>query len=138
MIEARPQPQDAPAPSLAEDMSALIRARVTCGTLRPAQRLLLTTPPSPRARPADELATGIAAAEPTLPGLAHLTIEPDPLSALRCALRTTPADGRLLIYGSLFLLGALRAHWHSEPRDPVALSDPGPKPSPAPLPHNRQ
>ncbi len=39
MIEARPQPQDAPAPSLAEDMAALIRARVTGGTLRPGQRL---------------------------------------------------------------------------------------------------
>ena len=73
-----------------------------------------------------------------LPGLAHLTIEADPLSALQCALRTMPKDGRLLIYGSLFLLGSLRAHWHSEPRDPVALSDPGPKPSAAPLPHDRQ
>ncbi|HNN98279.1 MAG TPA: hypothetical protein PKI03_38710, partial [Pseudomonadota bacterium] len=105
--------------------------------LRLAQRLVLTTPPSPRARPANELAAGIAAAQPTLPGLAQLTVEPDPLSALQCALRMTPEDGRLLIYGSLFLLGALRAHWHREARDPVALSDPGPKPSAAPPPHDR-
>lgn len=105
--------------------------------LRLAQRLVLTTPPSPRARPANELAAGIAAAQPALPGLAQLTVEPDPLSALQCALRMTPEDGRLLIYGSLFLLGALRAHWHREARDPVALSDPGPKPSAAPPPHDR-
>jgi dihydrofolate synthase/folylpolyglutamate synthase len=98
--------------------------------LRLAERLILTTPPSPRARPADELAACIAAAEPGLPGLPDAHIEPDPLAALRFALRTTPEDGRLLIYGSLFLLGALRARWHNEIRDPVALSDPGPGSAP--------
>ncbi len=98
--------------------------------LRLAERLILTEPPSPRARPAAELAAAIRAAEPTLPALDRLAVAADPRQALRTALRATPADGCLLIYGSLFLLGALRADWYSERCDPIMLSDPGPQPSP--------
>lgn len=97
------------------------------GPLRLAERLILTTPPSPRGRPADELAETLRALQPALPPLHTLGIESDPLLALRLALRTTHEDGCLLIYGSLFLLGALRALWQDEARDPVPLSDPGPK-----------
>ena len=97
------------------------------GPLLRAQRVILTEPPSPRALPALELASALAALPATGLGTSALGVEAQPAAALRRAVVETPCRGRLLIYGSLFLVGAVRALWFGEPCDVVALSDPGPR-----------
>ena len=95
------------------------------GPLLRAQRVVLTEPPSPRALPAAELAALLSALPALGLGASALSIEPRLSWALRRALVETPCRGRLLIYGSLFLVGAVRALWLGEPCDPLPLSDPG-------------
>ena len=84
--------KDAPA------MLELLRPRV--------RRVILTTPPSPRAIDPRALAK---------PGD---QVEADPVAALAAA------DGPTVVCGSIFLVGLLRGHLLEEPRDPLAVRDP--------------
>lgn len=96
--------------------------------LRDAERIFLTRPPSPRGLPPDALARALtdAGAMPKCPVevVGDLPDEPGWKSALRQALAATPAGGLLMIYGSIFLISAVRAHWYGEVVDPISLQDP--------------
>jgi dihydrofolate synthase/folylpolyglutamate synthase len=69
-------------------------------------RVMATSAPTPRALPADELATRVRAAADRL-GLTHLTVdvEEDPLQALDRALASADL---VCVAGSIFLVGPLR------------------------------
>lgn len=80
-----------------------------------ARRIILTRPPSPR---------GL---DPALlePLIRHPVQRCDDFrEALQMALAATDPGGILLIYGSLFLIGAVSALWHDEPMDPLWVQDP--------------
>ena len=87
-----------------------------------AAAVVLTRSANPRALPTHVLA---AAARPCFPG-AELTIEDDPLRALALARAQAAAAkaGLVVVCGSIFLVGQLRAHLRGEPVDPVPTSDP--------------
>ncbi len=76
-----------------------------------AEHVIVTEAPSSRALPAAELAGGLPGAE----------VEPDWWRAVEKALARGPA---VLVYGSLFLVGPVRARLLGEAMDPVTLSDP--------------
>ena len=97
------------------------------GPLLRAQHVVVTEPASPRALGAFELASALSALPALGPAASAPSVEPALPAALRRALCMTPRHGRLLIYGSLFLVGAVRALWFGEPSDAVALSDPAPR-----------
>lgn len=87
--------------------------------LRQATRIILTRPPSPRGLdPAALFATL------SLPTAVPVEVQEDLQKALAMALAATPPGGRLLIYGSIFLIGAARALWLGEIGDPLWLQDP--------------
>ncbi|MCX6537463.1 MAG: bifunctional folylpolyglutamate synthase/dihydrofolate synthase [Acidobacteria bacterium] len=65
-----------------------------------ATRIMLTSPPSPRAAPPAELGALIATLKPELP----IQIEPDPSKAVACAFQFGRA---ICVAGSIFLLGAI-------------------------------
>jgi folylpolyglutamate synthase/dihydropteroate synthase len=69
----------------------------------------------PRALPADELAARWAA---LAPGVGRIVAEASPLRALDAALGT---PGPTVVAGSLYLVGAVRAHLVDDPelRDPL-------------------
>jgi dihydrofolate synthase/folylpolyglutamate synthase len=92
--------------------------------LRRAEHLVLTRPPSPRGRPAHEVQAELA-----LP-LDRSAVEEDWTAALRLALAQTPAGGRLLVYGSIFLVAAVRGWFRQEPSDDLSIQDPGAVPAP--------
>ena len=84
-----------------------------------ASRLVCTTPPSPRALAASDLARIAQELVPRLPvAVAH-----DPADALVLA-RSLSAGAPLVACGSLYLIGALRRALTGEPADPLAVSDP--------------
>jgi dihydrofolate synthase/folylpolyglutamate synthase len=88
-----------------------------------AKRIFLTRPPSPRGLAPEVLA--VALGPLGLP--AATVVTPDDIDqALRQALRATDDGGLLLIYGSIFLIGAVRSLWFDEPCDPLYLQDPIP------------
>jgi dihydrofolate synthase / folylpolyglutamate synthase len=70
-----------------------------------ADRLIVCEPPSPRARPATEVAE--AARRLGLPG-ANVEAVPDVGAALHAAVAATPPDGQVVITGSLYVVGAAR------------------------------
>jgi dihydrofolate synthase/folylpolyglutamate synthase len=84
-----------------------------------AARVVACEPPSPRARPADEVAA--AARDLGQPGDA-VTVVPDVGAALDAAVAATPADGQVVVTGSLYVVGAARAS--ARPGQP-AESGPG-------------
>lgn len=95
------------------------------GPLRCADQVVLTCPPSPRGLPAHQLAE-------TLKPLLYqppLQVEEDWQVALRTALRHTPPNGMLVVYGSIFLVAAVRGLWRQEATDPLVVQDPGKKPA---------
>jgi dihydrofolate synthase/folylpolyglutamate synthase len=85
--------------------------------LRTATTVLLCRPPTPRGLPAVELAK--------LPAFAVGQPIEDHHVALLTALAATPIGGRLLVYGSIFLVGAVRAALLNEPTDELLVQDPG-------------
>ena len=81
------------------------------GHLAPrVRRLILTTAPSPRARPAAELAALLAGADPAAGAVgakpAAVLVEPEPAAALARALE--PGAETVVACGSIFLVGELR------------------------------
>lgn len=85
--------------------------------------VVLCWPPTPR---------GLAAAE--LAALSPFSIgQPidDWQAALHAALQQTAPGGRLLIYGSIFLIAAVRAALLDEPTDDLLVQDPGKSPASA-------
>ena len=80
-----------------------------------AQQVILTRPPSPRGLDPAQLL-------PILQRPAEVIADWQP--ALDRAIAATRPGGILLIYGSLFLIGALRSLWFGEAMDPLWLQDP--------------
>ncbi len=76
-------------------------------------RITLTAPPSPRALDPRDLALLVAGHE--------VAIEPDPVRALGAALETAP--GTLLVCGSLYLVGNLRAELRRRHGVPAPAAD---------------
>ncbi len=68
-------------------------------------RVIACEPPSPRARPAAELAA--AARDLGLPA-ASVDVVPDVAAALHAAVAATPPDGQVIVTGSLYAVGAAR------------------------------
>lgn len=96
--------------------------------LADAARIFLTRPPSPRGLPPDALAqllfdAGLPMTD-RVETVADQPNEPSWKTGLRRALAATPPGGLLMIYGSIFLIGVVRALWHSETVDPLWLQDP--------------
>lgn len=89
-----------------------------------AARLWATTTPNPRALAAEALAR-VAAGIPGPAGRA-VEAEPDPHRAVaRAAAAVTAGEGDLVVvFGSIFLCGAVRARLLGEPEDPIAAQDP--------------
>ncbi len=100
---------------LAEEMASPVAA---------ADRVFLCRPPSPRGLPAADLVL--------VPGFSDRPAEviDDWEQALKTALAQTPAQGRLLVYGSIFLIGAVRAALLDEPTDDLTVQDPGRRATP--------
>jgi dihydrofolate synthase/folylpolyglutamate synthase len=83
-----------------------------------AAALVATRAPNPRALPPDELA------ELARPHVPVARAADDPLAALAEARRLAGDGGLVVIAGSIFLVGALRAAILGEPVDPRPTSDP--------------
>lgn len=79
-----------------KDHGGMLRALLPCATT-----VVITEAPTPRAMPAADLAAMARAVRPDLPTLC----EPDPAAAIRRALGLSP---RIVVAGSIFLLGAVR------------------------------
>jgi len=84
-----------------------------------ARQVILTRPPSPRG-----LTPSLLAPRLPLEIAPRVVLCDDWRQALREALAATPTGGLLLAYGSIFLIGALRALWLGEASDPLWLQDP--------------
>lgn len=98
---------------------------VLAALLPHAAHLICTAPPSPRALSASRLAEH---ARRLLPSLAVEAI-PQPEQAVERALRRARADGfQVLVCGSLYLVGAVRALFAAEERDPLVVADPVTRP----------
>jgi dihydrofolate synthase / folylpolyglutamate synthase len=85
--------------------------------------IVVTRSPSERSLAPETLATLVA------PGTkAAVEIEPDPYAAVARARRLVagPSQGLAVVAGSIFLIGAVRAHLLNEPVDPIPGSDPMP------------
>jgi dihydrofolate synthase/folylpolyglutamate synthase len=82
-----------------KDVAAMLDA-----LLPRARMVLCTTPASPRAMPAPDVAAIAVAALATGKG-ARLEVAPDPVDALKRACRL---EGRVVVAGSIFLVGPLR------------------------------
>lgn len=91
-----------------------------------ASRLIVTRPPSPRGRPAAELVAELADGA-LLPAALPVTVEDDWQAAVRAALQA-PAGARVVIFGSIFLIGAARGLLTGEPADVLRVQDPGAAP----------
>ena len=85
---------------------------------RTASAAVVTRSSNPRAIPTDQLAA-IARAHIT-----DVRTSDDPLAALAEARRLAAPSGLVVVCGSMFLVGALRAHLLGEPVDPEPTSDP--------------
>jgi dihydrofolate synthase/folylpolyglutamate synthase len=101
-----------------KDVAGVVRALVAADALRDA-RIICTSLDLPRALPADEL----AAAWSVEPGDRIVSAEPDVTAALDQALAKAP--GPVVVAGSLYLVGAVRARLVDDPllRDPEDASD---------------
>jgi dihydrofolate synthase / folylpolyglutamate synthase len=85
---------------------------------RTAAAVVVTRSSNPRALPTDHLAA-VARTH-----FAAVTAIDDPLTALATARRLAAPAGLVVVCGSMFLVGALRAHLLGEPTDPEFTSDP--------------
>lgn len=87
------------------------------GPIQHAARVIACRPPTPRGLPATQLVSerGFERAVPI----------DDWQQALQVALQQTPTGGRLLVYGSIFLVAAVRAALTGEPTDELLVQDPG-------------
>ncbi|MFH0902958.1 MAG: cyanophycin synthetase, partial [Pseudomonadota bacterium] len=90
---------------------------------RLAHVLVASQAPSPRALAAGELAR-IASILPDPAQPRRIIVEPDPLEAVRLAQEEAGPEGTVVVYGSIYLVGAARALLLGEPLDAVALHDP--------------
>jgi dihydrofolate synthase / folylpolyglutamate synthase len=89
------------------------------GALAPhLSAVVATQSRNPRSLPADELQ---AVANTLLPAT---KASADPVVALTLARRMAGHAGLVVVAGSIFLVGELRAHLLGEPVDPIPLSDP--------------
>jgi dihydrofolate synthase/folylpolyglutamate synthase len=89
-----------------------------------ARTIIATQSRNPRSLPAVALsavARSHAAAQAPGP---QVELSPDPVVALDLARRLVGHGGLVVVAGSIFLVGELRAHLLGEPVDPVPLSDP--------------
>jgi dihydrofolate synthase/folylpolyglutamate synthase len=77
----------------------------------------LTRSRNPRAWPAGELAA-------LLHGPVAAKVDEDPVAALAAARAAVAGGGWVLVCGSVFLVGEIRAHILGEPVDPLVSSDP--------------
>jgi dihydrofolate synthase/folylpolyglutamate synthase len=80
--------------------------------------VIATASRNPRSLPAAELEAAARALGATT------KTAPDPVVALNLARRLAGHGGLVLVAGSIFLVGELRAHLLDEPCDPLPLSDP--------------
>jgi dihydrofolate synthase/folylpolyglutamate synthase len=100
-----------------KDVTGVVRALARSDTLRDA-RIICTRLAYPRAMPAEELAGAWVAIE----GSRTIVVEPEPQPALERALAGEPpwADGPVVVAGSLYLVGEVRARLVDDPllRDP--------------------
>jgi dihydrofolate synthase/folylpolyglutamate synthase len=87
------------------------------GPIQHAERVFACRPPTPRGLSAMELVSqqGFERASPI----------DDWQQALQIALEQTPPGGCLLVYGSIFLVAAVRAALLDEPTDELLVQDPG-------------
>lgn len=123
--------------ALAAALPALVgKARLVCvvsmsqdkdlpGMLAPlahAAAVVVTQAPSPRACPAAVLGDLIAAHHPALP----IEQSTNHRQAFVRALRLAGESGCVVAYGSIFLIGPLRAYCLGESIDPVTVQDPLP------------
>jgi dihydrofolate synthase/folylpolyglutamate synthase len=103
-------------------VTSIVRDKDAAGilaALAPAvSTVVATQSSSPRSLPAAEL-EGLAR-----PLVARTKAIPDPVVALNLARRLVGHGGLVLVAGSIFLVGELRAHLLGEPVDPTPLSDP--------------
>lgn len=96
------------------------------GMLGPIERagaVVLTCPPSPRGLPVEALAELVTPQLPPSPDR-PLALCADFREALALALRQTPPGGWLLVYGSIFLIAALRGLLLGEEADLFTIQDP--------------
>jgi dihydrofolate synthase/folylpolyglutamate synthase len=95
-------------------------ARLLAGPLLPlCAHVFVTSVPSPRALPAAALLSALGGPR------AGLTAVADPLAALSAARQPGAVT---VVAGSLFLVGAVRAHVRGEPVDPIVAQDPAARP----------
>jgi len=87
-----------------------------------AAAIVATRSDNPRALPPAALAATAA------PLIADTVACDDPIAALAEARRRAGAGGLVVVCGSMFLVGLLRAHVLAEPVDPVPTSDPVARP----------
>lgn len=97
-------------------------AGVLAPVLAMADRVWLTRAPNPRSLPAGELLAIAAQLSPG--GCCRLTAEPEPAAAVSAARREAAAEDCIVVYGSLFLVGAVRCQLLGEPADPLVVQDP--------------
>jgi dihydrofolate synthase/folylpolyglutamate synthase len=98
-----------------KDVDGLVDALAAAGAMRAAgTRVIATTVDAVRAMPADDLA---ARWRRQVPGVSSVTVAADPVAAVEAAIAT---PGLTVVAGSLYLVGAVRAHLVDDPelRDP--------------------
>jgi dihydrofolate synthase/folylpolyglutamate synthase len=94
--------------------------------LQRARHVVLTQPPSPRGLPAAELQAQLQ----RLPALAaSCTAVQDWQPALQAAVQNSPPGSLLLVYGSIFLIAAVRGWLAAEEVDSLPIQDPGKPPT---------
>ena len=102
-----------------KDVDGVIDALATSGAIRDAT-LIATSVDAVRALPADDLAARWRA---RVPALGAVEVRTDPIEAVDAALaRAAAAGGPTVVAGSLYLVGAVRAHLVDDPE----LRDPSP------------
>jgi dihydrofolate synthase/folylpolyglutamate synthase len=103
-------------------VTSIVRDKDAAGilaALAPAVSTVVATQSSnPRSVPAGEL-EALARAH-----VARTKASPDPIVALDLARRLVGQGGLVVVAGSIFLVGELRAHLLGEPVDPTPVSDP--------------
>jgi dihydrofolate synthase/folylpolyglutamate synthase len=90
-----------------------------------ASTIIATQSSNPRSLPAPELAA-LAATARAKAGASKVNVQavPDPLLALNLARRYVGHGGLVVVAGSIFLVGEVRADVLGEALDPTPLSDP--------------
>ncbi len=109
-------------------MVGVSEGKDAAGVLEPVLRLadhaVLTQAPGPRAMAAEKLAAAVGG-NVLKPDCSPI-VEPDPHVGLRRLLEKLSSGDCAVVYGSLFLIGAIRSRLLGEEVDPVPVRDPGP------------